>query len=133
MNITSVDIKDMLESESSLGLNFGVDLFIGREPSTPNNCVTVFDSVGDISDLTLDGVVVLDYPGIKIQVRNTSYLAAGNLCKQIKGFLNGKNNEIWTNTTYLVIKCVGGPALLDYDSNNRARWFVNFFIMCKEI
>jgi hypothetical protein len=39
MNATSVDVKDMLEEDSSLGLVCGVggNLFVGKEPKSPNN------------------------------------------------------------------------------------------------
>jgi hypothetical protein len=132
MNISAIDIKDLLESESALGLIFAQTLFIGREPSAPNNCVTIFDGVGNPPELTLGNDTTLEYPSINIQIRNTSYTAATTLATQIKKILHGRNNEVWTNTTYLVIKCIGGPALLDFDANNRARVYLNFTIMRKE-
>lgn len=46
MNAPSVDIKDMLEAESSLGLTFTSDLFVGHEPNTPDETVTIFDTPG---------------------------------------------------------------------------------------
>jgi hypothetical protein len=129
VSIASVDIKDVLENESALGLIFAQNLFIGREPSTPNNCVTIFDGVGEPPALTLSNDCTLEYPGINIQVRDTSYLAAANLCQQIKDILHGRNNEVWNDTVYHAIICTGGPFLLDFDQNNRARFIVNFRLL----
>ena len=56
MNIASRDIAQYLEAygeSSGTDLNYGVDLFIGKEPSKPINCVTIFDTPGFPPDLGL--------------------------------------------------------------------------------
>ena len=42
MNAPSEDTKDMLVA-GGLGLTFGGNLHIGKEPASPRNCVTIFD------------------------------------------------------------------------------------------
>ena len=54
MNSPSVDIRQMLEADSSLGLVYATDLFIGKEPAKPRDCVTIYDTVGYPPPLTLD-------------------------------------------------------------------------------
>jgi hypothetical protein len=128
MNATSVDISDILEAETALGLTLGTNLFIGREPVTPSDCVTIFDTPGYAPQLTLDGANDYYFPSIQIRVRNTKYLDAESLIHNIMVSLHGRNHETWNSTLYTLIKCTTEPALLDWDENNRARFVVNFDI-----
>ena len=124
MNASSVDIRDMLEDESSLGLTFTTDLFIGREPPKPDNCVTIFDTF-DKPLLTLNDQGYYD-ASVQVRVRNNSYLTGWELAHDIMVALHGKAGETWNTTLYTVIYCSSGPALLDWDENNRARFIINF-------
>ena len=127
MNASSIDVRDMLEAESSLGLVFADDLFIGREPATPDNCVTIFDTPGFPPQLTLDeDCNDYYYPSIQIRVRNNSYVDGWNLIHDIMVALHSRAHETWNGTLYTIIYCSSGPALLDWDDNNRARFIVNF-------
>jgi len=125
MNAPSVDVKDMLETDSSLGLNLNVDLFVGREPATPRNCVTIFDTPGFPPGLTLDSKLY-EYPSVQIRVRNISYLNAQSLASAIMISIHGRAKQTWNGTLYTVIYCSSGPALLDWDENGNARFIINF-------
>ena len=126
MNVLSQDIADMLEAESSLGLTFGTNLFIGREPATPNNTVTLFDTGGHRPDLNLDSTEKYERPSLQIRVRNTSYTVGWDLLNDIKDSLHGRAHETWNDTYYSVIYCSSDIAFLDWDNNNRARFVLNF-------
>lgn len=126
MNATSIDIKDMLESESSLGLTFGTNLFIGREPATPSNTVTIFDTAGFRPDLHMEASDKYERPSIQIRVRNVSYETGWDLINEIKDSLHGRAHETWNGTYYSVIYCSSDIAFLDWDNNNRVRFVVNF-------
>lgn len=128
MNAPSEDIKDMLEAESSLGLTFATDLFIGQEPAEPDNCVTIFDTSGAPPQLTYNKTEKYQYPSIQIRVRNRAYMAGWTLADDIKDALHGRAHETWNATQYEVIISTGEPALLDWDENGRARFFINFDI-----
>jgi len=132
MNPPSEDVKDMLEAESSLGLTFATDLFIGKEPAAPKNCVTIFDTPGFPPQLTLDPGGEYYYPSVQIRVRNTSYSIGWNLIHDIMVSLHGRGHETWNGTLYTVIYCSSGPALLDWDENSRARFIVNFNLQRRE-
>ena len=125
MNAPSEDIKDMLVAESSLGLTFATNLFIGREPPEPDDCVTVFDTPGFPPLLTLNSVGYY-YPSIQIRVRTAAYMSGWDMAEAIRTVLHGKANETWNTTLYTVIYCSSGPALLDWDANGRARFIINF-------
>ena len=128
MNPTSKDIADFLESESSLGLTFGINLFVGLEPAQPNDCVTIFDTPGGPPQLTLAQGENYFYPSIQIRIRNDGYMAGWNLINDIKAVLHGFGQDTINGTYYSVIKCAQEPFLLDWDMHNRAR-FVSTFDM----
>ncbi|MEE9356487.1 MAG: minor capsid protein [Methylococcaceae bacterium] len=131
MNAPSVDIKDILEAESSLGLTYSTDLFIGKEPTSQesqDNCVTIFDTGEFPPQLTLTKGENYYYPTIQIRVRNNAYITGYNLINNIRDALHARNHETWNNTVYELIECASGPAFLDWDENKRARFIVNFNI-----
>ena len=127
MNAVTVDIKDILEGESKLGLVFTDNLFIGQEPTSPANCVTIFDRPSSPPQLNYDRFEIYEYPSIQIRCRNTSYVNAEAEARAIYLFLHGLTTEI-NHTLYTLIRCMQTPVLLDWDENNRARFIVNFEI-----
>lgn len=126
MNSVATDVKDMLVAES-LGLVFATNLFIGTEPTEPDNCVTVFDTPGAAPQMTLEGGNDnYYYPAIQIRVRNNDYLNAWSLMNDIRDALHGRANETWNSTFYTVISCSADPSMLDRDDGNRIRLIINF-------
>jgi len=131
MNSSSEDIKDMLVADSSLGLVFGTNLFKAREPKEKekSNCVTIFDTSTQPPQLTMAGQGEdYDYTSIQIRVRNLKFVTGWDLAEDIKTSLHGRSQETINGTLYSVIYCSSGPALLDWDENNRARIIINFNI-----
>ena len=128
MNVPSKDIKDMLEAETSLGLTFTTDLFVGKEPALPNNIITIFDTPGGSADLYADRTIRWERPAIQIRSRNTSYVAGWDILDDIRNVLQGRANETWNGTFYGLITAAGDIFLLDWDENNRARFVLNFNI-----
>jgi len=128
MQPASKDICTLLEADSGLGLVFATNLFVGREPATPDDCVTVFDIPGDAPELTLEGNVgpVLYAPSVQVRVRNNAYMTGWDLIHNIQKYLHGKHNLTQGDTTYLLIRSVDEPMLLDWDDNDRARFVATF-------
>jgi hypothetical protein len=125
MNVPSFDIKDMLEADSSLGLNFADNLFIGKEPVSPKDTVSIFDTSGFPPELTFDNKVY-EYPSIQIRIRNRKYQDGMLLAHSIMISLHGRSKQTWNGTLYTVIYCSSGPALLDWDENGNCRFIINF-------
>jgi len=125
MNSSAFDIKDWLADESSLSLTFATDLFIGREPSNPDNCVTIFDTTSIPADLSMD---LNTDPYIKnscqIRIRNNDYIVAHETATEIFELLHNKGNENQNGTKYTVIQC-SYPTVLDWDDNERVRVIIN--------
>lgn len=126
MNPASEDIKDMLEAKSSFGLTFAVNLFIGKEPPSPDAVVTLFDIGGGAPMLTFDRNDKLYNPTLNIRIRNNNYLTGWGLANDIKEYLHGKSHEDWNSTRYELIRCIVEPSLMDWDEQNRVRFTVNF-------
>ena len=125
MNPPSIDIKNMLLAESALGFTFGTDLFVAKEPTTPKNCVTIFDTPGYPPDLPIDNSII-ENPSIAIRVRSTDYETGYALAEDIKDTLHGRANETWASSYYMVIVCTNGPFLLEWDENRLANFIINF-------
>jgi hypothetical protein len=129
MNAASVDIKDMLEAESSLELTYTTNLFIGVAPFDTDNCVTVVDTPSGPPHLALSqDYSQYYYDNIQVTVRNRDYLEAMDLARDIMVSLHARAHEVWSSTYYSVIFCTNGPANMGQDENDRSQVVVNFQI-----
>ena len=93
MNALSVDIKDILIASESLSFTFGSNLFIGREPESPDNSVTIYDTPGGDRGTTLLGSNGMQNASFQVRVRNNSYKAGIELCESIIQALHGRHQE----------------------------------------
>ena len=127
MNAPSRDIKDMLIADDTTGLSFGKtgNVFLNAEPTSPADCVTIFDTYGFPPQLTMDNARY-EYPSVNIRVRNKNQNEGWDLVEKIMVSLHGRNHETWNDTLYTVIEASGSPALLDQDDNGRFRFVINF-------
>lgn len=132
MNPVSLDIKDLLESEFDLGLRFGSNLFVGREPTTPNEVVTLYDTGGLPPMQTLTKGENYYYDSFQVRVRAESYLRAYEIIDSIMNFLHGTTQQTINTTLYSIITCSNGPALLEWDENNRVLFICNFTTQRRE-
>jgi len=128
MNAPSEDVKDMLVADTSLGLVFTTNLFIGKEPSKPIDCATIFDTPGFAPLLTFKQGENYYYPSVQIRVRNHDYMSGWDLINDIKVSLHGRAQQTWNETLYSLVACSIEPALLDWDENSRARFVTTFNI-----
>lgn len=128
MNPVSVNIKDLIEAESSLGLEFKENLFIGREPETPSNTVTIFDTPGQQPQLNFDRTEKYYYESFQIRVRNQSYEIGWEMAKNIENTLHGLGNFTIDggSTYYSLISCSLPTAFLEWDNNNRVKFVISF-------
>lgn len=127
MNSPAVDIIDMLEAESSLGLVFPTNIGVGNEPADPANYVTVYDTGGypPYQGLTTVGY---NYPTVQVRVRNTNYQNGWKLTNDIKDTLHGRAQETWSSTLYTLIQAVGDVLHLGHDDRGRELFVINFNI-----
>ncbi len=125
MNAVSIDVKDMLEA-ASLGLQYRTNLFIAKEPDSPDNCVTIFDTPSWAPDYSINAEVYYR-SSCQIRIRNNKYTTGMTVARNIFDSLHARvDNLTWNGTVYTVIEATGEPALLVFDGNNRAIIIINF-------
>ncbi|MCK9429646.1 MAG: minor capsid protein [Candidatus Omnitrophica bacterium] len=129
MNASAVDIKQIIEyyyaEDSYVGDLYPI--FIGKEPASPVNTISIFETMG-YHQLTFNKCEIYEYPSIQIRIRSSSYLEGWQMIADIKEILHGRASETWNGTLYTLIRCAGGPALLDFDKDQRVRFICNFNI-----
>ncbi len=125
MNAPSQDIATLLET-SDIGLTLASDLFISREPDSPDNCVTLYDTPGSSPVVFMNKNEKYFYPSIQVRIRNNDYRQGYALGKQIVTKLHGEGQTEINDTYYSLIAAQSEPFLLKYDKNNRAIFIINF-------
>ena len=122
MRPMSLDFKDLLVAEG-IG-NFGIDLFVGKEPTSPANCVTIYDTGGGEQNSKL----AIDESSVQIRSRNLDYLQGYQKLNIIKNFIEGKKPTVVDGTKYIGFWTSSNIAFVKYDDNDRSVWTVNFRI-----
>lgn len=126
MNSSTEHIKTILLAETSLV--FADDLHVGREPSSPNNTVTLFDAPDRGPLVGYDNGVKYYYTAVQIRVRNSRYDDAMKQAWDLVDVLHNRGNETVGDTFVTKIEALDNPFLLDWDENNRARVVINFAV-----
>jgi hypothetical protein len=126
MNAPSVDIRDMLLAESDFEGVFANNFFIGKEPASPDNIITIFDAYASTPQLTMEGIANSSYEkhSLQIRVRNRDYEAGYAVINEIFLLLHGRAHETWNGAVYEVITS-SAPMHYDWDDNKRARFIIN--------
>lgn len=130
MNPASEDIKNIIESVSSLALVFGTDLFIGHEPEKPALCTTIYDTPAGPPQLALNPDEKHYFPTVQIRQRGgvDQYIAAWQRLNDIAVELHGRHNETWNGTIYTLIQCSSGATFIGRDEERRPLFVANFDI-----
>jgi len=131
----SIMVKDIADYLATKGIGtVTVDLFYGSEPSSPNDCITVYEYGGSPPDLQAE----LEFPGLQVRARNDSYTSAREKLGAIQTALEQIGNEydptlaegITINGTfYPSIKAVSGVLPLREDESERTILVQNYTVM----
>jgi hypothetical protein len=130
VNAASVDIKDVLDTESSVGLTYETDLYVSEIPETgPDRCVGVYDTGGFDAQLATE-VSSMRRPSVQVLVRGPrgDYENAADLAQAIHDLLDGDTERVVNGTTYTLIRAVAEPAFIYWDDSQRPVLTVNFNI-----
>lgn len=125
MNSPAVDISAIL-ALAALSLTEGTDLFISREPTSPNAVVTIFDTGGlEPASSTENN----EFPTVQVRVRGASdYDVAYGLINDIKNVLHKLHGQTVNATLYQGIWASSDIIPLGYDENDRPTLTLNFRI-----
>jgi hypothetical protein len=125
MNSPSKDISSLIAA-GGLSLTLGTNLFVSKEPATPNNTVTVFDGANSPPMLTFTKGENYFYDAVQIRVRNMDSQAGYAIASSIVTLLHGQGQVTVNGTLYSVIYCSNGPVPLGWDDNGRVLYVLNF-------
>lgn len=126
MSFVTNDIRLILESVSALNLTFATNLFIGREPTAPDDCVTLYTGGTSPRGVHLQGASGYDRQSFQVRVRANDYTTGMNLAEDIIEALHGRHQEQWGDSLYFAIMHQNGPELISWDENDRAIIVMNF-------
>lgn len=121
VNPCSIDVKDMLVA-AGLGLTIKETLFVGFEPATPDECVTVLDISGWPARGTMDHAETYRYDAVQIRVRGRQYTACANRIEEIIEALQEQSHSVWNDTRYELIKPVSSPTFIGWDTSGRCQF-----------
>lgn len=121
MNIPR-QVASYLEGEGVA--TFGTDMFIGWQPRTPDNCITLYERGGDRPDPSLP----LKYPNVQIIIRNKDYEAGSALLSTLRSTLHRLTNETLSvsNDYFYYLHLEQEPVHIERDENDRHEWSMNF-------
>ena len=125
MTDVSYDIKDMLEA-AGLGLIFKKNLFVAKEPASPDNTVTIATTPGFAPERTLDNNQWYYRSAVLVRIRNNKYSDGMTLGTNIMQSLHDRANTEWNDILYTVIQAMGEPTPMAWDENNRTIIIINF-------
>ena len=126
MSSPSEGIRDLLAA-ANVGIfatQAGWSIQIGKEPISPDQTITIFDSGGsDPSPKWL-----LDYPSIQLRVRGLpgDYLATRAKALECKNALLAADSQTLNGDRWDSVTMAGDISFLDYDQQDRPRFVLNF-------
>jgi len=110
---------------------FGTDIFISKEPESPDNTITIYKT-GGLPDNTLKfGNYTQEIHNFQVRVRNNNYQSAHTTMNSVRLSIE-KGIKTLTDsggTDYLKIQMVSLPIDLSRDTTNRCIITANFTCM----
>lgn len=126
MTSPAQDIRVLIDGDSSLGLVFGTDLFVGDMPESPDACVALFDTGGSSPDPNK-----YFRADVQVLVRGTvgSYSETYAVTETILLLLHEYYGTPSGSTYYYsVVWASGVPFYIGVDESNRPLFSLNFRI-----
>lgn len=116
----ALDLAELIETKVS-DLKLGKNLFIGHEPESPQNCVTLYDTGG----LEQNPKLAYDNLFVQIRSRNKNYGQGYNLLDTIRRHIEGGIEQVVNGSNYLGFYTETAIAFLERDVNARSIFTVN--------
>lgn len=100
-------------------------IFLGQQPSTPDQCITLYEYEGDEMARTWRG----EFPKLQVRARSKSYTAGRGLLDSVIEELHGLGRTTMGSTVYLYMNALQSPQYLGQDKMERHEWAVNFRVV----
>ena len=128
-DLVPFQIAEILEADG-VG-TFGTDIFISKEPESPDNAITIYKT-GGLPDNTLKvGEYSQEIHNFQVRVRNNNYQNAHTVMNNVRASIE-KGIKTLTDsggTDYLKIQIVSLLIELSRDTTNRSIITANFTMM----
>jgi hypothetical protein len=107
---------------------FKTDIFVGKEPDSPDDCITLYDTGGipdDCLDRTSRGA---EQPNFQVRVRSNNYLIGHAIMNIVRTTLEKKKNTVTDSggTVSIDTWLTTLPNNIQRDTKNRAILTANF-------
>ena len=115
LNSPAIDISSFLQAQG-IGTE-GTDLFISREPASPDMTITITDTGG----FPPNPKYLRDEPTIQVRVRGNKndYNSAWNKMQEIKDVMLGAQPQLLNGTDYVLFVLATDPISLGFDESSR--------------
>lgn len=124
MNSPAFDVATLLQT-AGVG-TLGANIFIGKQPDTPNACITLFD-VGGPSPNPVWGRDSSEY-SVLIRGDRNDYNGAHTKAIEVKNALLGLPNQVIGDAIYSLFYMRTDTTFISYDSEDRPTFSQNWRI-----
>jgi hypothetical protein len=131
MNAVSEQIRGLIEDDSSLGLVFNTNLFIGKKIDVAESpIVVIYDTAGVKPTTDLAQMAEYRYDSAQILVNASTYTSAQKKAEELFQFLRNQIHVLDPEDSgvELTIQINQSPFLLEYDERNRVSFIFNINI-----
>lgn len=101
----------------------GTDLFLGFQPDSPANCITIYDTSPPV--LPESQGLKVDQMTCQVLVRNDDYLQARDIIQAIHKGIVGFSGTMGTFTVTMTY-IDQAPASIGFDEKGRAEWSAHY-------
>jgi len=115
-------VAAILEAMPELGLTFGENLFVGREPTEPDNCATIYDTQESLQE----HMVNIDESRVQLRVKNTSYREGYQNIRKMKFTLQAIPCIQFQNTNLIGIVAMTSVAFIGRNTQEHSLFTCNF-------
>lgn len=116
MSSPAMKISSILNSDGTLNLSEGTNLFVGREPITPDDCTTIYDTGGGEQSDRL----ALDDATFQIRMRSKSYETAYTKLNAIKLVLQSLSAVVVDQDLLVGVWANSNIAFIETDEQDRS-------------
>jgi hypothetical protein len=108
------------------------NMFIGLMPSSPDQCVTLYEYAGSPPyEVMVDNDATLERPSVQVITRasRNDYPAARALIESVRDNLTGIVNETISGVTFLRVNQISSINALGSDDNDRPRFSLSLQVV----
>jgi len=124
---TKSDFHAFIQTEFGAWIE-GKDLFLGFQPDSPDDCITVYDESASV--LEESHALSTDACGVQVLVRNQSYTSARDALIAIHQDLAGFGGEPFVSGGKMVhaVFIVTSPTSIGRDDKGRSEWTAHYWM-----